>query len=316
MNESPSRKANPASDPPAHLRPFDTRAFLLYAAVVGSWGFSWIALRMQLGVVAPEVSILWRFILAGALMWAWVLATRQRIVFPWRLHAAFFVVGVTMFSFNFVMFYYGGRTIPSGLLAVAFSLAAVGNPLMAAVFLRQPIKPRVALGGAIGIVGVVCLYWPEIAGSGFSPAAATGLALCLLGTLSFSTGNIVSGAIGQRGVALTPAITWSMTYGVIFLFLLSLVQGHAFIIEPNLRYLGSLVFLAVVASIMAFAAYIGLLRRIGPGRAGYATVMFPVAALSASTVLEGYIWTPIAAFGAAMALLGNLVVLRNPKPGD
>ncbi|HMB09788.1 DMT family transporter [Saliniramus sp.] len=316
MSGSESETARAPAELPAHLRPFDATALTLYALVVGSWGFSWIALRMQLGVVAPEVSLLWRFLLAGAVMWCWVLGTRQQIVFPARLHAAFVAVGVTMFSFNFIMYYYGGMTIPSGLLAVAFSLAAVGNPLMAALFLRQPIAPRVALGGLLGVIGVAALYWPEIAGSGFSLAAAKGLVLCLLGTLSFSTGNIVSGLIGSRGVPLIPAITWSMSYGVVFLFGLSLAQGHAFIIEPNLRYLGSLVFLAIVASIIAFAAYIGLLRRIGPGRAGYATVMFPIAALSASTVLEGYSWTLIAAFGAALALAGNLVVLRNPKSAD
>jgi len=312
MNENISDKAA-STEMPAHLRPFDARAFMLYAAVVGSWGFSWIALRMQLGVVAPEVSLLWRFMIAGAVMWGWVLGTRQRIAFPARLHAAFIAVGVTMFSFNFIMYYHGGMTIPSGLLAVAFSLAAVGNPLMAALFLRQPIARRVALGGLLGVTGVASLYWPEITGSGFSPAAATGLLLCLLGTLSFSTGNIVSGMIGSRGVPLIPAITWSMTYSVIFLFGLSLVQGHEFIIELNLRYLGSLLFLALISSVVAFAAYIGLLRRIGPGRAGYATVMFPVAALSVSTVFEGYSWTLIAGIGAVLALAGNLVVLRNPK---
>lgn len=315
MSGGVSERARAPADLPAHLRPFDATALLLYAVVVGSWGFSWIALRMQLGVVAPEVSLLWRFMIAGVVMWVWVLATRQQIVFPARLHAAFVAVGVTMFSFNFIMYYYGGLTIPSGLLAVVFSLAAVGNPLMAALFLRQPIAPRVALGGVIGVLGVAFLYWPEIAGAGFSAAAATGLALCLLGTLSFSTGNIVSGMIGSRGVPLIPAITWSMTYSVIFLFGLSLVRGHDFIIEPNLRYLGSLVFLAVISSVVAFAAYIGLLRRIGPGRAGYATVMFPVAALSVSTVFEGYSWTLIAGIGAVLALLGNLVVLRNPKSG-
>jgi len=312
MSEKISNKVA-STEMPAHLRPFDATALGLYAAVVGAWGFSWIALRMQLGVVAPEVSLLWRFMIAGVVMWGWVLTTRQQIVFPARLHAAFVAVGVTMFSFNFIMYYYGGMTIPSGLLAVVFSLAAVGNPLMAALFLRQPIAPRVALGGVVGVFGVAFLYWPEIAGSGFSAAAATGLALCLLGTLSFSTGNIVSGMIGSRGVPLIPAITWSMTYSVIFLFVLSLVQGHEFIIEPNLRYLGSLVFLAVISSVVAFASYIGLLRRIGPGRAGYATVMFPVAALSVSTVFEGYSWTLIAGFGAVLALAGNLVVLRNPK---
>jgi drug/metabolite transporter (DMT)-like permease len=296
-----------------HQRPFDATAFGLYAAVVFSWGFSWIALRAQLGVVQPEVSVLWRFIIAGAVMWLWVGLKGERISFPLRNHLFFIGIGVFMFSSNFVLYYYGGLTIPSGLLAVVFSLTSIGNLLMAALFLGQPIGLRVALGGLTGAIGIALLYLPEIMGADFSLAVLTGLALCILGTLSFCAGNIVSGKLQQRGVALLPAIAWGMTYGVAFLFLVSLLRGHDFIIEPTARYLGSLVFLALISSVVAFAAYIGLLRRIGPARAGYATVMFPIVALSVSTVFEGYTWTLLAVLGVAFALAGNLLVLRTPR---
>jgi drug/metabolite transporter (DMT)-like permease len=308
--------SNTATEVAPHLRPFDATAFGLYAAVVFSWGFSWIALRAQLGVVAPEVSILWRFLIAGCVMWAWVALRGERMSFPLRMHFLFLGVGLCLFSTNFVLFYYGGLTIPSGLLAVVFSLASIGNLLLAAAFLGQPISRRVALGGVIGAIGIGLLYYPEIASADFSPAVLVGLALCVLGTLSFCTGNIISGLIQSRGIALLPAIAWGMTYSVAYLFILSLLRGHEFIIETNLRYLGSLAFLALVSSVVAFAAYIGLLRRIGPARAGYATVIFPVVALSVSTLVEGYSWTPVAALGVAFALAGNLVVLRNPRrPG-
>ncbi|HSP26231.1 MAG TPA: DMT family transporter [Saliniramus sp.] len=298
---------------PPHQRPFDATALGLYAAVVFSWGFSWIAMRGQLGVVEPEVSVLWRFVIAGAVMWLWVGLKRERMRFEPRTHLFFLGVGVFMFSSNFVLFYYGGLTIPSGLLAVVFSLASIGNLLMAALFLGQPIGLRVGIGGLIGAVGIGLLYLPEIMAADFSPAVLTGLALCVLGTLSFCAGNIVSGKLQQRGIALLPTIAWGMTYSVVFLFLVSLARGHDFIIEPNARYLGSLVFLAIVSSVVAFAAYIGLLRRIGAARAGYATVIFPIVALSVSTMFEGYSWTPLAALGAAFALAGNLVVLRTPR---
>ena len=306
--EDESARENPAP----HQRPFDATAFGLYATVVFAWGFSWLALRAQLGAVAPEVSVLWRFLLAGAVMWLWVAARRDALRFPARIHLFFAGVGVLMFSSNFVLFYHGGLTIPSGLLAVVFSLASIGNLLMAALFLGQPIGLRVATGGAIGAVGIALLYLPEIAAADFSPAALTGLVLCILGTLSFCAGNIVLGKLQQRGVPLLPTIAWGMTYSVAFLLAVSLLRGHDFIIEPTLRYVGSLIFLALISSVVAFAAYIGLLRRIGPARAGYATVIFPIVALSVSTVVEGYTWTPLAALGVAFALAGNLVILRRP----
>jgi drug/metabolite transporter (DMT)-like permease len=246
-------------------------------------------------------------------MWLWVALRGEKLNYSLRTHLFFAGVGVFMFSSNFVLFYYGGLTIPSGLLAVVFSLASIGNLLMAALFLGQPIGLRVAIGGLIGAIGIGLLYLPEIMAADFSPAVLTGLALCVLGTLSFCAGNIVSGKLQQRGIALLPAIAWGMTYSVAFLFLVSLLRGHEFIIEPTASYLGSLVFLALISSVVAFAAYIALLRRIGPARAGYTTVIFPVVALSVSTVVEGYSWTLLAVIGVAFALAGNLVVLRTPR---
>jgi len=75
-------------------------------------------------------------------------------------------------------------------------------------------------------------------------------------------------------------------------------------------YLGSLVYLALVASVIAFASYLRLLGRIGAAGAGYVTVLFPVVALTVSTLFEGYQWTPLAASGLLFVLGGNVLMLR------
>lgn len=288
----------------------DARALGLYATVVFSWGVSWIALKAQLGVVAPEVSLLWRFLLAAAIMLGWVAWRGERMRFAWRDHLRFAAAGTMMFSLNFLMFYYGGMEIPSGLLAVVFSLASISNLLLGALLLRQPLERRVAVGGVVGVVGVALLYWPQIAGAGLDLAAATGLALCLVGTLFFSLGNIASASLQSRGVPLLSANTWSMLYGLVALAAICALRGAELRVEWTWPYLGGLLFLAVFASVIAFASYVTLLRRIGPARAGYATVLFPVVALTVSTLVEGYVWTWPAILGAALALAGNVVVLR------
>jgi drug/metabolite transporter (DMT)-like permease len=297
--------------PPASAR-LDRTDLALYAAVVLLWGTSWIALRAQLGVVAPEVSALWRFLIAAAIMWAWVLAAGVRTSFGRSDHVRFLGAGICLFSLNFTLFYYGGLTIPSGLLAVVFSLASIINMVLSAVLLRQPIEPRVAAGGALGAVGIGLLFWPQIAGAGFDPMAFAGLGLCVAGTFLFCLGNMASTMIQRRGVPLLAAIAWSMTYGVGVLLAVSLVRGQAFTIEPTAVYVGSILYLAVGASVLAFAAYLALLRRIGAARAGYSTVLFPVIALALSTVLEGYVWTGLAVAGVVLALAGNVLVLRQP----
>lgn len=72
-------------------------------------------------------------------------------------------------------------------------------------------------------------------------------------------------------------------------------------------------FLALVSTVLAFWAYLKLLRSIGAARASYATVMFPVFALMLSSVLEDYSWTPMAVAGVLIALTGNLFVLSSAK---
>jgi drug/metabolite transporter (DMT)-like permease len=287
----------------------------LYAAVVFLWGTSWIALRAQLGVVAPEVSALWRFLIAAAIMWGWVLAARVRVSYGLADHLGFLASGCLLFSLNFTLFYYGGLTIPSGLLAVVFSLASIINMVMGAVLLRQPIEARVAAGGVLGAGGIGLLFWPQIAGAGFDPAALAGLGLCVAGTFLFCLGNMVSTVVQRRGVPLLAAIAWAMTYGVGVLLAVSFLRGQPFIVEPTAVYAASILYLAVGASVLAFGAYLALLRRIGATRAGYSTVLFPIVALTLSTVLEGYVWTGLAVAGVVLALTGNVLVLGRPRGG-
>lgn len=281
----------------------------LYAVTVFVWGTSWIALKAQLGEVSPEVSTLWRFLLAAPLMWLWAAARGDTLAYPAADHRRFAAAGALMFSSNFVLFLYGGQYLPSGLLAVVFSLVSILNLLLGAAFLGQPIMPRVAVGGVLGAAGIALLYSPQIAG-GVERGALVGLAFCLAGTLSFCAGNLVSTAIQRRGVPLLAATAWGMTYGVATLAAIVLVRGQPLIVEWTPRYLGATLYLALFASVVAFASYLTLLRRIGAARAGYATVLFPIVALAVSTLVEGYRWTLAAILGAALALAGNVLVLR------
>jgi len=293
-------------------RRIDASTFGLYAATVLLWGVSWIGIRAQLGVVAPEMSVLWRFLLAALLMWAWVLATGHQVRFALADHLRFAAVGCCLFSFNFISFYYGGLSVPSGLLSVVFSLASVFNLVLSFVIFRQRVEPRVALGGVTGVVGIGLLFWPEITGAGFNADALKGLGLCVMGTLFFCSGNMISTVVQRRGVPLLSATAWGMTYGCAVLLALNVIRGNAFIIEPTVTYIGSLLYLSVGASVLAFMAYLTLLRRLGAARAGYSTVLFPIIALAVSTLVEGYQWTALAVIGVVFALVGNVLVLRRP----
>jgi drug/metabolite transporter (DMT)-like permease len=281
----------------------------LYAVTVFAWSTSWIALKMQVGVVAPEVSVAWRFLLAATVMVGWVAVSGRPMRFPLRDHLRFLGMGALIFSTNFYLFYLGGLHLASGLLSVVFSLASVFNLILGALVLGQRIEARVAVGALIGFAGIGLVFWPEIAGTEFDHDALVGLGLCTAGTLFFCSGNMLSSANQRRGLPVVSVNAWGMIYGAAIMVALALVNGRSFTVEWTPAYLGGLAWLSVVSSVLAFASYLTLLGRIGPGRAGYATVIFPVFALAISTVFEGYHWTPAAVAGLVAVMAGNLIVL-------
>ena len=286
------------------------RDYLLYAGIIWGWSTSWYAIKHQLGDVSPEVSVFWRFLLTFPLMFALAIHRKDGWRFPRVLHPMLALTGVLMFSTNFILFYYAGHYLPSGLMAVVFSLASILNLLLGVVLFGEPFRPKLALGALLGVAGVAALFHPQIAALETAPAARTGLLLGMFATLCFSLGNQVTVRLQKHGARVVPAAAWGMVYGALTAGFYGLVRGQSFAVPLTPGYLGSLAFLILSASILAFYTYLSLISRIGAARASYATVIFPFFALLISTVLEGYRWTPWALLGIGLAIAGNMLVLK------
>jgi drug/metabolite transporter (DMT)-like permease len=299
--------ASKLSSRPRAFAPLD---YALYAVAVLVWGLSWIALHYQVGEVAPEVSIVWRFAIAAPLMLAFAAWRGERLVFGLTGHAHFAALGAAIFSTNYALFYYAGLTIASGLLSIVFSLAAIGNVVLGNLIFGTRIEGRVLVGAACGAAGVALMFYPEIGGLRLEGGVLGGLALSLGGTLCFCLGNMLSLSAQRKGLPVFATIGWGMVYGVVVMALVALLRGERFAIEWSATYLGGLVYLSVLGSVLAFGVYFTLLGRIGAARAGYSTVMYPVVALIASTFAENYRWSVLAVLGLAAVLAGNLLVLR------
>lgn len=269
------------------------------------WSSSWLPLKWQVGEVAPEVSLIWRFSIAGALMFLLGFVTRRRLALPLWGHGVALGLGLFLFSTNFAMFYYASAFLASGLLAVVFASASLINLFYGALVLRSPITGLGLLASGLGFGGILLLFWPEIS---VSRAALGGMALCLCGTLSFCTGNMISSAAQRRDLPIIGSTAWGMIYGASFMLLVSLLRGHALKVELSWQYLGGGLWLATFSSVLAFSAYLTLLGRVGASRAAYATVLFPPFALLISTFVEGYRWTPLAALGLGLVLAGIILI--------
>ncbi|MES9965436.1 MAG: EamA family transporter, partial [Candidatus Sedimenticola sp. 20ELBAFRAG] len=102
---------------------------------------------------------------------------------------------------------------------------------------------------------------------------------------------------------------YGMAYGAAVMFLAALVQGLPLSFDLSIGYTSSLLYLALFGSVFAFGSYLTLVGRIGPEKAAYATVLFPLVALIISTLFEDYEWTLVAAFGVILVVAGNVLII-------
>ncbi|MBV4502784.1 DMT family transporter [Pseudomonas shirazensis] len=285
----------------------------LYLLTVLIWGTTWIALKLQLGVVAIPVSIVYRFALAGLLLFVILMLTRRLQPMNRRGHLICLAQGLCLFCVNFMCFLTASQWIASGLLAVVFSTATLWNALNARIFFGQRIASNVLAGGALGLLGLGLLFSPELSSHGASRETLYGIGLALLGTLCFSAGNMLSSMQQKAGLRPLTTNAWGMLYGAGMLGMYCVLRGIPFDMEWNSRYIGSLLYLVIPGSVIAFTAYLTLVGRIGPERAAYSTVLFPLVALNVSAFAEGYQWTTPALLGLVAVMAGNVLVFRKPK---
>lgn len=299
-------------------------ALLLFIVVI-SWGLSWYAMALQLGEVPSLVSVAYRFLLAASLLTGLLVITRKFRPIPWRRHGLLAALGLCLFSMNFFCFYLGTAYMPSGVLSVIFATATIMGAFNQRLFFGVPLSGRVLLGAVLGIGGLALLSWDSIIeaqsaaaqGQGFlDRGLLMGIAIPLLGTYLFSLGNILSARL-SRDYDLPNIVAHGMIYGALLCVALCLAFRLPFPLPSDAVYWGSLLYLAVMASVVAFLTYLSLVNREGPARAAYATVLFPIVAMLVSTVMEGFVWTAPAFLGVALALGGTVIVfakLKSPLP--
>ncbi|WP_427024993.1 DMT family transporter [Aureimonas ureilytica] len=284
----------------------------LFIATVLIWGTTWIAIAFQVGPVPVLVSVFYRFALAGLLLVAG-LALTGRLKIPARRDQPFVLLqALCLFSCNFLCFYKAAGFVPSGLISVIFSLATILNALNARLFFGDPISRRALLAALLGACGLALLFGPDIA-THLDRGTLTGIGLAMLGTLFFSFGNMVSRRNSAAGLPPITANAWGMSYGALVLLALIAVTGTPIVTPPDGRYVAALVYLAAIGSVVGFTTYLMLVARIGSARAAYATVLFPIVALTLSSLFESYVWTATGVLGLALTLLGNVVMFTGPK---
>ena len=284
----------------------------LFATTILIWGSTWIAIALQVGDVPLIVSVFYRFAIAAA-CFVPVLAILGRIDVPKIRHHPFIIMqALCLFSVNFCLLYSAAIYIPSGLIAIIFSLSTIYNALNARIFFREAISARVVVAGMLGLVGLAFIFLPDALG-GIKETAVPfgmlrGVLLAAAGTFLFSLGNMASRRNAAHGLPTASTNAWGMGYGSIILITLIFATSTPLVVPPSITYTIALFYLAIFGSVIGFTTYLLLVVRVGSSRAAYATVLFPIVAVTLSALFEDYQITTMTVVGMLFAMAGNVVM--------
>ena len=291
----------------------DVRSLTSVAVCSLIWGTTWYAITLQLGVVDPSASVAYRFAIAAACLFLFCWLRKEPIALTKRQHIAVFGQGLLTFSIQYSMVYEAEQHIASAVVAVIFAGLAFANLVLFRVLLGQKADWRAWLGAGLGVLGVAAMFIAELRRAGGGEEAMVGLIVALVAMVIAASGNLAAWKAQKEGAPVLSSVAWAMAYGSGLVFLYGLVTGVPFSFEMTAAYIGSLLYLSIFGSVIAFALYFMLARAKGYALASYISAITPPIALGMSVLFEGARFGWEAALGIALVIGGQVLLIRAPK---
>ena len=283
----------------------------LYIIVLLAWGSSWFAISFQLGDVAPQVSIVWRFLLASLLLFIWCFARGLKLSYPWREHVNWLLLGFFLFCINYICAYFGTSYLTTGVVCLIFSTLTLFTVFNGFIFFKKPVRLPILFGAIIGIAGLSIIFSNEISSAEWSldSGIIKGFLWMLLATFFASIGMLLSGQMQARKIPVIQSNAFSMLYGSLILVTYISFSDLSFSFDTSYNYVVSLIYLSLVASVIGFGVYLKLVGNIGADKASYVNIFTPTIALLLSTLFEDYVWSWTGLIGVILIIFGNIIVL-------
>jgi drug/metabolite transporter (DMT)-like permease len=278
------------------------------------WGSTWTVIRGQLGTVPPQWSVTYRFVIAAIAMAAFARWKGDSLDIGRRGLVAAVFLGFTQFCLNFNAVYLAERHITSGVVATVFALLLIPASLLGWAFLGHRPTKRFAWSSLVAVAGIVLLFVHEIREHPADKSQiAAGIGLTLIGMVGAAIANVWQARPEIRRFALFPMLAWSMAAGALIDALIAFAMTGPPTFDPRPSYWAGVLYLALLASVLTFSLYYPVVRRIGPAKAAYSSVIVPIIAMGFSTWLEDYRWTGLTIAGALLALGGMAAALSRSR---
>ena len=282
----------------------------LFIATLLCWGPTWYIIKFQLGTVDPMVSVFYRFFLASVIILFFCFYKKINLRFSINEHFFIAVLGIFLFNINYVIFYLSTQYLISGFVALCFSSILFMNVINNIIFHRSSPNIVTLIGGTIGTLGLIIIFYDEIISFEFSSGTSYGIFLGITATYFASLGNLISAHTSKIKLAVIPVTGLGMFYGSISLVIYLILMGESFSFEVSHQYIFSLIYLSIFGSVFGFSLYLTLIKKLGSNDAAYVAIIMPLVALVVSTIFEGLVWDASLVLGALMIVFGNVIILK------
>ncbi len=294
----------------------NSRNILLFTICSLIWGTTWFVIKFQIDSTSPIVGVFYRYVLAVALMFAInIIFIKKTLRYPWANHKFFILQGLFNFCLNYILTYISEKYINSGLVALTFTVLIYFNMAGMKFVFNKSISRNVIYGSVMGFAGITLLFWREISNFQADQATVYGIAIGVIATFCASIGNMFAYQNHRLKIPVMTFNAYGMLYGACFSLIIGLLSGENFTLPTSSSFLLSLAYLSLFGTVIAFWAYQTLVGSMGAERAAYTSIISPVIAVGISMLFESVAFTPQLALGMILCFAGNLLALRNPKPG-
>ena len=287
---------------------------LLFLGALFFWSATWSIIGLtQVNIdLDPTISVFIRFIIAGLIILIFVALTKRNLIFSIKDHLYFFVLGIFLYSGNYIFFYNSNVYLPSNIPATVFCLLTIFNILGERYIFNKPITTLTLFGATLGITGIAIIFFKDFLSFNLNSGTTLGLLFALLATLSASIGNLIA-IYNKRNfnIPLLQNVAFAMIYGALVALIVSFIKGAEFYIPlKNLSYLLGQAYLIVFGSIISFLCYIRFIEKESATKGGYIGVIMPILALIIAMIFEDVKPDIYFLIGLPLALFGLILILK------
>jgi len=300
----------PARGPGPRPRGVGIKAAAAFIALCVIWGSTWLAIKVGLRDLPPISFAGIRFALAAVILLAIVAARGLRLPWATRDWRLLLWTGILSITVNYALVFWAELHISSGLAAVLnATIPLFGLPLAHRMLAAEPMTPPKVTGVVLGVLGTAVVFGSELGGN--TTMAAWAGAGVLVASLAGAQAGVL---VKARGTHLDPAVLAGvqMTFGAIPLLIGgALLEGNPLRLAWTPAAVGSLAYLTVIGSVVAFLTYYWLIRHMEVTRVLLIPLITPLVAVGLG---YGFLGEPVtwgAALGGTAILSGVALAVWN-----